>query len=1384
MSTIYSLYKELLPPSGIDHVATASFTGPEVTNLIVAQSNLLRIYEVNEKIQGNSGESLDRIARLRLVHEEYLNGIITSIGTVRTATGVGAQGLDSLLLAFKDAKVCLLEWSVADHTLTTVSLHYFERDEFRKESLTPPRPPILRVDPQSRCAVVLFYEDRLAIIPLKSELSASNEEPEPFWPSFVVSLSSLEGMKRLGSVTDLVFLEGYLEPTLAIMWQADQTWTGRLTHLKDTQKLSVISLSLSATVPSTPLFQTPSLPYNAHTLLAMPMPVGGTLVLCNDGVIYVQRGETTSCGVNPWWGIPKFTNTDEEFVNEDGTITVNPKATEVNPVYHTPQGYDHKHLGLSLAGCSAVSVNPDSVLTVLADGEMISIFLDGGEDAGRGWNRRRAGVRGIRVAPGRLKAHRSSCATRISINHTDQQSYVFLGSRVSDGLLVRVRAQSGAMSLSNIGGEESWTAEEAQNFSSMDIDVNDNAEQLDDSLGDEELDDIYGSSLQASSAVKRKASVGLSQHVWQLKVTDQLAVHSPIRDFALGGNGEIVMCVEDGIIVGREGVHPLVAVQHTMEDAAQITNLWALPDGDSSGHLFVTYEQSTTALRCGSWLDPSTWTAVDESTLALLRDQRTVAVGRLDGKIVQVGERDIWCESAGATSLTELLELSGSDEMDVDGDATPVTRESVTAAYVSETNLVHVQVERRSCVLRFTSEPNGERWTKVGALDGVGYLCGKESKWIVANENSIHILNVTEAGAKEVWKCESLRPILRDEASVEGPLLDDKPKKLWIGDVGGVLCIAILTTRDDLVLFKSFSAPSRHGRLPLSFRYHSRTPVHTDACHGIDFKEFHSLGHNNGVKYSGVVVGDVWIMGAVGGGLGGGIWRVPGDEGTKENRLELKMVMENNVRTQGHGEIAIHRQRSNGQPMALDLACSNFNGFIARTPTSLVVAQLDPSTLYTPRLPLNRVPLGRTAHKVAFWPGPTGTEGDFGMYVVATSTPIDWKLCAAKVDAARSAGVDPDESDVAQIDNNDYGKGGKVFPTVGQWFLELVSPRGWRVVDTIPMEQYEQILALATVHVTSSQTRSGKKFVIVSGTGTQRGEDLACRGRVLVHDVSGIVPDPETPWVTHKFKKLFIGEEKSPVTALCGVGGNVGVAVGSKIIIHQFDEAEQLSGVAFLDVNMYVTCLRSIKNLVVVSDILKGVWFCGFQEEPPKLVLISKDYNPSSSLAASFLLSGAEAQKSLQIVSAEETGLSMMQFAPYTVVSHNGQALVKRGDFVCGRVSQLREWANGSVVGTTLDGAIFLLRPVPEKQFKRLSAVFTKLCSALPWIGGLNPRGWRYHSRGSGGLTGNRCVLDYDLLRRWEELDEVTKKGVAKGIGLVVERVDGDLNEAKRFGLW
>jgi hypothetical protein len=103
----YSAYREICPPSSVDHSVYARLTGNN--NLIITKANILTIYLVQEK-------------RLKFHSEYRLHGIVQSMGVIRNPK------LDYILLAFNDAKMSLLEFS---ETLSTISIHHFEKEEFK-----------------------------------------------------------------------------------------------------------------------------------------------------------------------------------------------------------------------------------------------------------------------------------------------------------------------------------------------------------------------------------------------------------------------------------------------------------------------------------------------------------------------------------------------------------------------------------------------------------------------------------------------------------------------------------------------------------------------------------------------------------------------------------------------------------------------------------------------------------------------------------------------------------------------------------------------------------------------------------------------------------------------------------------------------------------------------------------------------------------------------------------------------------------------------------------------------------------------------------------------------------------------------------------------------
>lgn len=199
-----------------------------------------------------------------------------------------------------------------------------------------------------------------------------------------------------------------------------------------------------------------------------------------------------------------------------------------------------------------------------------------------------------------------------------------------------------------------------------------------------------------------------------------------------------------------------------------------------------------------------------------------------------------------------------------------------------------------------------------------------------------------------------------------------------------------------------------------------------------------------------------------------------------------------------------------------------------------------------------------------------------------------------------AAGVIEEGSDLPEaekklgIQEDEDITNGMYTPSVPKFQLELVSPVTWETVDIVQLLEGEQVLAIECVELHSTETTTGRKQYAAVATSYMRSEDLACRGRILLYEIIDVVPEPGNPQTNHKFKLYCKTDEKAPVTALVGVNGNLLASIGTKIIMYAVEEGE-LNGIAFLDVNIFVVSLSAVKNLILVSDIFKSVWFVCFQ---------------------------------------------------------------------------------------------------------------------------------------------------------------------------------------------
>ena len=382
-------YTELTPPTAVTHSLSLPFLSATANNLIVVKTSLLQIFSLKaitthvtsdlskdapqsarlngpepSPLSSGAGQRGERVqsTKLVLIAQYELSGTVTSIARIKI--GASRSGGQAVLLAFRNAKLSLVEWDPERYSISTISIHYYEQEDIQSSPWEPALSQsinCLSVDPRSRCAALRFGARHLAILPFYQEgddlvmddldSDAEEERPAkpagealhldkaPYAPSFVLSLMALD--PTLSHPVHLAFLNEYREPTFGILSSQIATSSGLLRERRDPLSYTVFTLDLEQRA-STTLLSVSNLPYDLFQVCPLPAPVGGALLIGGNEFIHVdQSGRTNGVAVN------ELTKLSTSF----GML-------------------DQSSLGLRLEGCIIEKIGSDN-------GEMLIILNDG-----------------------------------------------------------------------------------------------------------------------------------------------------------------------------------------------------------------------------------------------------------------------------------------------------------------------------------------------------------------------------------------------------------------------------------------------------------------------------------------------------------------------------------------------------------------------------------------------------------------------------------------------------------------------------------------------------------------------------------------------------------------------------------------------------------------------------------------------------------------------------------------------------------------------------------------------------------------------------------------------------------------------------------------------
>ena len=131
-----------------------------------------------------------------------------------------------------------------------------------------------------------------------------------------------------------------------------------------------------------------------------------------------------------------------------------------------------------------------------------------------------------------------------------------------------------------------------------------------------------------------------------------------------------------------------------------------------------------------------------------------------------------------------------------------------------------------------------------------------------------------------------------------------------------------------------------------------------------------------------------------------------------------------------------------------------------------------------------------------------------------------------------------------------------------------------------------------------SEITGERKRLIAVGTSVIRGEDLQNHGNIHIYEIITVVSEVGRPETNRKLKLIVKEDVKGPVTAISEIAtqGYLIISQGQKCMVRGLKEDNTLLPVAFLDVQTYVSSMKTLKGtgMALVADAVKGVWFAGF----------------------------------------------------------------------------------------------------------------------------------------------------------------------------------------------
>ncbi|CAM8965121.1 unnamed protein product [Rhodiola kirilowii] len=1391
-----------LQPDELDSdLAPRRGLGP-IPNLVVSAGNVLEIFIVRvQEEDGRDTKVVSEVKRggvmdgvsgasLELVCSYRLHGNVESISVLSAGSSDGCRGRDSIIVTFLDAKVSVLHYDDSIYCLRTSSMHCFEGPDWihlkrGRESFATG--PVVKVDPQGRCAGVLVYG--VQMIMLKATQVGFGGDDDVFTSggavsarieaSYVISLRDLD-MKH---VKDFVFVHGYIEPVMVVLHEQEPTWAGRVTWKHHTCMVSALSISTS--LKQHPLiWSATNLPHDAYKLLAVPSPIGGVLVIGANSIHYHSQSASCSLALNKF-GVP----------------------------VDNSQDIPRSNFTVELDAANTTWLLNDIAMLSTKTGELLLLML----------------VYDGRIVQ-RLDLSKSKASVLTSGIATIGNSMFFLGSRLGDSLLVQYTCGMGTSTglKEEVGDLESdIPSAKRLRISSSDV--------LPDLVNGDELS-IYGSMLNKTES---------AQKTFSFSVRDSLINVGPLKDFAYGlrtnadlnatgvtkqSNYELVCCSGHGkngsLCVLQQSIRPELITEVELPVCKGIWTVYhksgrsQYPDlskiaaeDEYHAYLIISLESRTMVLETGELLGE-----VTESVDYFVRGS-TVGAGNLFGRrrVIQVYGRGARLLD-GSFMTQELLFGPPSSESGSSFDGMIVSSVSIADPFVllwmtdgsmqlligdpsTCTLSVNVpaifEVRKKlitSCTLYHDKGPepwlrkaSSDAWLSSGISEGIDGNDG-----VPNDQGDIYCVVCYSNGSMGIYDVPNFYCVFTADnfASgkshlVDSAIPDPSEDSQEVGSLNEEASGPSKkdTTENIKVVELAMQRWSGQHSRPFVFAILSDGTVlcyHAYLCEGLDntSKCDDAMPDQNSTNSNNISASRLRNLRFV---------RIPLDSYTREkvpaqNPCRRMTIFKNVGGYQGlflsgskPAWFMICRERVRVHPQLCDGSLSAFavlhimncnHGFIYVTSEGLMkICQL-PSVSYDNYWPVQKIPLRGTPHQVTYY-------AEKNLYSLIVSVPV-----AKPLNQVLSSLTDQEAGHQAETDSF----GSDEFYMIDEFEIRIMEPEksgAWQTRATIPLQSSENALTVRVVTLHNTTTKENDTLLAV-GTGYLQGEDVASRGRILLYSFSKSF-DSSGNLVTEVYSK----EMKGAVSALASLQGHLLIASGPKIILHKWTGSD-LNGIAFADVPpLYVVSMNIVKNFILIGDVHKSIYFLSWKEQGAQLTLLSKDFGSLDCFATEFLIDGSTLSL---VVSDDKKNIQIFYYAPKNPDSWKGQKLLSRAEFHVGahatKFLRLQMFSSSdktnrfALLYGTLDGSIGCIAPLDEITFRRLQTLQKKLVDVVPHVAGLNPRSFRqFRSNGKAHRPGPDTIIDFELLCRYEMLPLEEQLDIATQISTTRPHILSNLSD-------